>query len=521
MSTIAHEDRGWIAAARSWPQEPVVAAGLLFFIIAWTGFASITMADRALHWDVLEAYAWGKEFQLGYNQHPPLWAWIAGVWFLVFPNTDVSFHLLETLNAALGLLGAWLLIGLFVNGWARHAAALLLVATPFYTFLSFKYNADTIFLSLWPWTLFFFVRSLDGMKLRDAMLFGLFAGFSMLSKYYSVILLLTCAMSLVFHPNARRFFLSPLPWIAGAIFSALVLPHVIWCLTANAAPPAAYAMGLTGKGWLFAISYVAGFLRDIAGQLIVVAAIVFLSWRASRAEIMSESVHPLPQSRRRFLAVLVLAPALLTVCFSLFFQLKIKAIMAVGTFPLMPLFLMQFAPRLDGWRLFKLAGVAAVAVTALSAAAAPVARAIIARTSDGPTFVEPRRELAERVTAIWHEETHTPLRFAGAEAHYAFGISFYSDDRPSSFVNLSYAMSGWVTPAKLKQYGLIVACIHEDAACLGKASALLSGNWKQTSVKIGRAIGARTIPDVAFDIFIVPPQSGELALLRDDGAPIQ
>src|SRR5262249_16885673 len=95
------------ASAASWPQNLVVTAALLFFIVAWTLFGSITHADRALHWDVLEAYAWGKEFQLGYNQHPPFWAWIAGLWFLVFPTTKASFILLETLNAALGLLGAW------------------------------------------------------------------------------------------------------------------------------------------------------------------------------------------------------------------------------------------------------------------------------------------------------------------------------------------------------------------------------------------------------------------------------
>jgi hypothetical protein len=192
----------------------------------------------------------------------------------------------------------------------------------------------------------------------------------------------------------------------------------------------------------------------------------------------------------------------------MFFQLKIKIIMAVGTFPLMPLFLMQFAPRLDGWRCFKFAGIAAIAVTAIAAATAPLTRSIVARRSDGPTFTEPRRELAQRVTEIWHNETHTPLRIAGSEAHYAFGISFYSEDRPSSFVNLSYGMSGWVTPAKLKQYGVLIACVHEDSACLQNAAGLLSGNWKQTSIAIGREIGARKIPDVAFDIFIVPPQAG-------------
>lgn len=139
----------------------------------------------------------------------PFWAWIAGAWFLLFPKTNAPFVLLEALNSALGLLGAWKLIGLFAKGWTRHAAALMLLATPFYTVMAFKYNANTIFVSLWPWTLFFFVKSLDDMKMRDAILFGGFAAACILSKYYAVILLLTSGLSLIFHPNGRKCILSP------------------------------------------------------------------------------------------------------------------------------------------------------------------------------------------------------------------------------------------------------------------------------------------------------------------------
>ena len=63
-----------------------------------------------------EAYAWGQEFQLGYNQHPPFWAWVCGLWFQVFPRTGWAFALLSSTNAAIGLWGAWTLIGDFAEG---------------------------------------------------------------------------------------------------------------------------------------------------------------------------------------------------------------------------------------------------------------------------------------------------------------------------------------------------------------------------------------------------------------------
>ena len=488
-------------------ENRIAGAAFFLFFLAWAASQSILNSDRALHFDLFEAYAWGKEFQLGYNQHGPFWAWIAGAWFLLFPNTNTSFVLLEALNAALGLFGAWMLIGLFTKGWERHAATLLLAATPFYTFNAYKYNANTIFISLWPWTLYFFVRSVDFMSRRDALLFGVLAAACILSKYYAVLLLATCGLSLIFHPNGRRYLLSPLPWAAGAVFSLLVLPHLLWALNANA-PPVAYAMGLTGKGWLFTGQYAARFVIDLILFQAAMAALIVLASVASRKGGSVEEGEKLPRLRRRFLAVLVLAPPLLTILAGLIFQLKIEAIMAIGIFPLMPLFLMQWVTPLDSRRCFYLAGGAAVAVTVGTLAGAPFAGSVMASKKAGPSFAFPYRELAGRVTELWRSDYHTPLKYIGGEAKTANGVSFYSPDRPSSFVNLDYARALWITPAKLKESGLLIACVHEDSACLSKASHFLWGHWKQTSLRIARDLGTRRMPEVTFDIFVVPPLEG-------------
>ncbi len=492
---------------RSSSENLIVAAAFFLFFLAWAATEAILNADRALHYDLLEAYAWGQEFQLGYNQHGPFWAWIAGAWFLLFPNTNTSFVLLEAVNATLGLFGAWMLIGLFTKGWERHAATLLLVATPFYTFNAYKYNANTIFISLWPWTLYFFIRSVDRLSKRDAVIFGVLAAACILSKYYAVLLLATCGLSLIFHPNGRRYLLSPLPWIAGGVFSPLVLPHFLWALNSNA-PPVAYAMGLTGKGWLFTGGYLWRFVFDLLLFQAAMAALIYLASIATRRGRAEEPDEQLPQSRRRFLAVLVLAPPLLTIMAAVIFQLKIEAIMAIGIFPLMPLLLMQLITPLDGRRCFYLAGGAAVAVTLITLIGAPFAGSVMASKKAGPSFAFPYRELAASVTELWWSEYHTPLKFIGGETKTANGVSFYSPDRPSSFVNLEYARALWVTPAKLEQDGLIIACVHEDAACLSKASNFLRGHWKQTSLKIARKVGTRRMPEVTFDIFVIPPLAG-------------
>ncbi len=134
---------------------------LAAFVAVWFAYGAIADAGKAVQIDLAEAYVWGREFQLGYNQHPPFYAWIAGVWFMAFPRTNWAFVLLAVLNSAIGVAGAWRLTGLFANGWQRQAAMMLLLCTPFYTFKCYLYNANSIFLSLWPWTCYFFVRSIE------------------------------------------------------------------------------------------------------------------------------------------------------------------------------------------------------------------------------------------------------------------------------------------------------------------------------------------------------------------------
>jgi len=66
----------------------------------------ISAAPASIHNDMAEAYVWGRQFEFGYFQHPPFWAWIAGLWFEVFPRADWAFTLLAVLNAGLGLYGS-------------------------------------------------------------------------------------------------------------------------------------------------------------------------------------------------------------------------------------------------------------------------------------------------------------------------------------------------------------------------------------------------------------------------------
>src|SRR5262249_45897057 len=160
LARAASVPQGWSGSDASW--RTITAAGLFLCVHAavWTLYAELSNKG-AVHGDMLEAYSWGREFQLGYSKHPPFWAWIAGAWFEIFPRTNWAFYLLATLNSGVAVIGAWRLIGLLTRDIDRFNATALLLLLPAYTVQGHQYNANFILISLWPWTVYFFVLSME------------------------------------------------------------------------------------------------------------------------------------------------------------------------------------------------------------------------------------------------------------------------------------------------------------------------------------------------------------------------
>jgi hypothetical protein len=59
-------------------------------VLVMTLFPTIARLPGAVWDDMLEAWSWGKQFELGYYKHPPLYAWIVGLWFQILPRTNLS-----------------------------------------------------------------------------------------------------------------------------------------------------------------------------------------------------------------------------------------------------------------------------------------------------------------------------------------------------------------------------------------------------------------------------------------------
>ena len=120
---------------------------------------------------------------------------------------------------------------------------------------------------------------------------------------------------------------------------------------------------------------------------------------------------------------------------------------------------------------------------------------------------EPHRELAIEVTRLWREAFGLPLRIVSGSQAYGTGMTFYSPDAPSTFIELRYELSPWVSAQRINREGLLVACLESDRICSESAlrfSALETCRFKLT---LARTFLEMHASPSTFEIFMIPPSN--------------
>jgi hypothetical protein len=447
-----------------WAIELLLAA----HVVSLTLYGTLLHGWGSLHHDMLEAWAWGQEFQLGYAKHPPVFAWVAGLWFQLMPRTNWSFTLLAAVNSAVGVLGVWKIAGLLLaHERARLAALVLLLLTPFFTYFALKFNANTILLSLWPWTGYFFIRSLKTRGLVDGLVFGVMGGLALCGKYYSALLLMSCFAASLLYPQARAYYRSAAPYAAILAFLLTVAPHAWWVL-ANGMPTVEYALEKTRSPVIEILLRGGNAVLAILGFLLIPASVFAFTWRDRLGRIGVGLGRSLRNAGSAWLVVLAVGPFALTLLACVLANVRISSqFMIPAWFLGPPAFLALSGAVVTRPRLRMLTQVA-LAMMAASVAIAPMAGyAIFQKREDGPS--EPRQEAAIEATRIWHAAFSRPLDVVSGDPRYAQGISFYSPDAPSHFAGLDIRKSPWITPQRLAHGGLLMVCEAADAGCTGLA----------------------------------------------------
>ena len=482
---------------------------LLLFLIAahvilMTLFPWIARLPGAVWDDMLEAWAWGKQFELGYYKHPPLYAWVAGTWLQIVPRANLSFYFLSALNIGLSLVGIWRLSGLLLGKYARFPAVSLLLFAPSHHYMATNFNANTIQLSLWPWAAFFFVRSLQTNSWKDGVFFGALGGCALLGKYYSVLFLASCFVAALLHPNRRSYFRSAAPYCAIVACVVLFAPHALWAWE-NGLSTVQYALAKSQRpAWVNIYSAVGTSVAAVAANAVGTVVLVATLGRRWRTLV--------PRIRRSWIArenlwltVLALGPLVLTILLGIVGYVKITPNFLIPTVYMLPLIVCRaLGPALTGARVQNITRWAGAFMLFALAVSPIIAYMSIVFHFEDREQISP--QVARAATKVWHERMSTPLRIATGTEAFSLALPFYSPDSPDEFTHYNLTQAPWITPDRIAREGILYACMSKDLTCLDAARTFATTQTTQSSLTFQNIFWGLRGPVIEIVLIMTPPR---------------
>lgn len=486
--------------------SPVVMAALLITVhtLVWTVASDVMRWPGVLWDDMLEAYSWAQDWQLGYYKHPPFYAWIVGVWFQIFPRADWAFYLLSAANVGIGFVGVWWLAGRFVKREAQLLSVLLLTFMPYYNFMASNFNANTVLLSLWPWTTYAFVRSLEKRTLAWGMLFGVLAGICLLSKYYSILLLASCFVASLLHPDARRYYTSPAPYVAAIMAVLVFSPHVWWAVT-NDYPTVKYALSKTGQGWAY--NCYKAFSAGLAGiGLNLLAAAIFVSALGRRRPALrGDAWRKIVAPNRRWLLVLTLGPLVLTLALGMVGYVKVLLNFLIPVFFMAPLMLLiAFEQAITAQAVRGVVRTVVIFMIGAMIVAPIAAYTTFAMQLKGTSEITP--EAARDAAREWHKAFSHPLKIVTGSEQNSLAQVFYGPDHPVEFTHFEFDHAPWITRERIKREGLLTICDYDDIVCIDRAQQFSNTDTRLIETSVGKIVFGIVGPKQGLVYIMTPPQ---------------
>lgn len=456
LSTSPPNALDWLASRA----RALVPLLVLAHALAWTILPTLT--NTSLPLDVIEALAWGREWSMGYDKHPPLSAWAAEIAAVVGQRSDIALYALSQLCVAIGSLAMWRLArDLLDEGRAALSTIALLVGVNYMHFTSPEFNVNVLQIPLWGLLFLCFWRALDRRSIPHWISVGVLFGGAMLTKYLAAFALPPLALFVLLSPAGRRSLRTPGPYLAGVVATLVFLPHFRWMLETDFVT-LRYGMARASAGEREILDHLKHPLKFLLAQTFAcVFALVPLLAAGGR---FSRERAAAP-TRFLYLALIALGPVLAMIAYSMLTGARLRSMWGTPMLIAVPALLaacMLFDPRrsrirplMTAWAvLFMLA----MGAYLLDNSVAPIARNDAKRTNfDG-------RSLAKNIEAEWSlRNPGVPLPIVLADEWYGGLVSWYGPSRASVYIHADPARTFWLTDDDvLARGGMVVWKIGDE-----------------------------------------------------------
>ena len=395
----------------------------LYHLIIWTFVPYFS--NKNLPLDVIEALAWGQDFYLGYNKHPPLSAWIPGLLFKIFGNKDWIYYLLSQVFIVISFIFLWKLSSLFFKKKSQILLSILAIeGIAFYTFDTPQFNVNICQIPLWIGTVYFFFKSIKNNKIINWIFLGVFSALGFLTKYIFAYLLISLFFYLIFISTKKKKISFNFLY-ALLSFLLITIPHLQW-LIQNDFTTLYYAIKRGGLNEFNIYNHLLNPVKFLMNQIIVLLPFLLLIY------ILVKKIKvKLPINNEKFIFLLFsfLIPFFLILITSIITGSRIRTMWMIPFYSLIGIFFIFLYQNAINSKKFKNFFILLIIFLIVS----PILYSLRSIYSDSRTSYDGKK-IALQVEQEWKNISKDKISNVGFSEWYAGNLSYQLGNRPKVFL---------------------------------------------------------------------------------------
>jgi len=398
----------------------VLTIFLLSHFAIWVLIPAVSNNNLPL--DTIEALAWGSNLDWGFNKHPPLSAFATEIFYQIFGSQDWAYYFLSQLF----VVSAFFVVFKFSEDFFKNKihsliSILLLEGIFFYNFTSPEFNVNVCQLPFWALTVYYCWKGFTKDDTKSWILFGLFAGLGILSKYLFIYLLIALDIFFIYLIVKKKFNFKC--FISLISFFAVLLPHLIWLIDNNFTT-ITYALHRTGieeSNFLINhISFPSIFLGKQIGILVPFFVMLFFIISKFKTKINFKD------KKLIFLTVINVGPILLIFLTSLLMGVKIRTMWMTPFYLFMGVLVVYIFQKKIILTKFKYF----FSIFLILFISSPLIYLYISITQTNKRTDYPGKEISKIVQKKWNNNFVNKIGVVGGDEWHGGNLSYHLKDRP-------------------------------------------------------------------------------------------
>jgi len=398
---------------------------LIIHLFAWTLIPSLTNVNLPL--DTIEVLAWGSNLDWGFNKHPPMSAFAVEVFYQIFGSQDWAYYFLSQIFVVSAFFVVWIFSKeFFKNQNYCLISVLLLEGVYFYNFTTPEFNVNVSQLPFWALSVLYAWKGFKDNKTSDWLLFGLFAGLGILSKYLFIYLLVAMDVFFIYMIIKKQTNFKSL--ISLLPFFLVLFPHLVW-LMENDYITITYGLHRTGTGDQNIVDH---FLHPLIflGKQIGILIPLFAMFLFAISKFKTK--FNFKDKKLLFLLTINIVPIILMFLTSLIMGVKIRTMWMTPFYLFFGVLLVYlFQKRIDLKKINKF-----VTVFLLFFILSPTIYSYVSISKTDKRTDYPGKEIARLVENRWYKNFSNEIGIVVGDEWFGGNLSYHLSSRPKWFNKL-------------------------------------------------------------------------------------